>query len=158
MTMARRIMAVLLSAGSICLAGGCGNTLSGAKQDVSQDTQQVRTTADQAVEKTTTAARTAEEKTTEAMHNAGTTVKGAVSNAGAAATVTPEVKTAILRDPVLNDPRNLIKVTSHSHQAILNGHVMTPDMKQRATEDAQVVLNKRHPDYTVVNDLTITGS
>ena len=157
MTSVRTIAAALLSAGCICLAVGCGHTLSGASQDVSQDTQQVKTDTSQAVATTAAATKNAVAKTEAAAHNADQAAKNAVSNAGAATTVTPEVKLAIIRDPVLNDPANHIKVSSHNHEAVLIGTVTTADMKERATEDAQVVLDKRHPDFKVVNDLTVTG-
>ncbi len=114
---------------------GCSHTLNGAQQDVSTDAQ----------------------KTSAAAQQAGQDVSSAAHNADAAVAVTPEVKTAIIRDPVLNDPRNLVNVTSTNHQVHLRGHVMSADMKTRATEDAQTVLTKRHPNYTVVDELTVAG-
>ena len=111
---------------------GCSHTLSGAQQDVSTDAQ----------------------KTGAAAQQAGQDVSSAAHNVDAATAVTPEVKTAIIRDPVLNDSRNLVNVSSSNHEVHLTGHVQDASMKQRATEDAQAVLNKRHPNYKVVNDLT----
>jgi len=126
---------------------GCGNTLNGAKQDAATDTQKAATAADQAAAKTDAAA-----------HQVGAAVAKAPQNAEAATLVTPEVKTAILRDPVLNDPRNLINVVSKNDVAHLVGHVMTADMKQRAAEDAQTVLSKRHSNYTVSNELAVAAA
>ncbi len=126
---------------------GCGNTLNGAKQDAAHDTQTAATAADQAAAKTDAAA-----------HKVGAAVAQAPEAAAAAAVVTPEVKTAIVRDPVLNDPRNLINVASKNNITHLTGHVMTASMKQRATEDAQAVLSKRHGNYAVSNELAVAAA
>ena len=125
---------------------GCGNTLSGAKQDISTDAQNAANSTKEISEKTSAAA-----------HKAGEAIKSVPENAGAAVTVTPEIKVAILRDPVLNDPKNQINVQSSDHAAHLTGHVSTDRMKQRAEEDAQDALAKRHPDYKVVNELVVQG-
>jgi len=125
---------------------GCGNTLSGAKQDTATDTQKVGAAANQAAADTATAA-----------HNAGQAVKAVPQDVDSAAAVTPEVKTAIIRDPVLNDPRNLVNVNSHDHVTHLTGHVINANMKARAAEDAQAVLTRRHPNYQVHNELTISS-
>lgn len=119
---------------SVCLTG-CSHTMSGAQQDVNTDAQ----------------------KTGAAARQAGQVVSNATHNVDAVAAVTPEVKTAIVRDPVLNDPRNLINVNTRNHEAHLTGHVMSASMKERATEDAQAVLTKRHPNYQVVNELTVAA-
>lgn len=133
----------------ICLGfslTGCANTLSGAKQDTANDVQKTAAATDQAAAKTAAAA-----------HKAGQEAEAVPHNLDAAAAVTPEVKTAIVRDPVLNDPRNQINVNSHNHVTYLTGHVMSAEMKNRATDDAQVVLTKRHPNYKVSNELTIAA-
>ncbi len=126
---------------------GCGNTLSGAKQDAATDTQKVSTAADQAAAKTTAAA-----------HKVGAAVAKVPEDAAAATVVTPEVKTAIVRDPVLNDPRNVVNVASADNVTHLTGHVVNASMKQRATEDAQAVLSKRHSNFTVSNELQVSAA
>jgi predicted small secreted protein len=125
---------------------GCGNTVGGAQKDASVDTQKVGAAADQAAAGTAAAA-----------HKAGQAIKDVPQDVDSAAAVTPEVKTAIVRDPVLNDPRNLINVNSHDHVTHLTGHVMSANMKARAAEDAQAVLTKRHPNYQIHNELTVSG-
>lgn len=140
--------AVLPLAGAVLAIGlaGCGNTLNGAKQDTANDTQKAAAAADQAAATTAAAA-----------HQVGTAVAKVPQDAAAATVVTPEVKTAIVRDPVLNDPSNLINVASSDNVTHLTGHVTTASMKQRATEDAQAVLSKRHSNYTISNELTVTA-
>ena len=136
----------LLAALGVGLAlTGCGNTLNGAKQDAATDTQ-----------KTQQAAADAAQATKDAAHKAGQAVEAVPANAKANTVVRPGVKTAILRDPVLNDPRNLIDVNANAHGVTLTGHVADASMKQRAEEDAQVVLHK-HPGYTLIDDLTVAG-
>ena len=144
----RSKVARLLIAAAIAPAiFGCGNTLNGAKQDVATDAQKASESTQVIADKTTAAARVA-----------GQAIKSVPENAGAAVTVTPEVKVAIVRDPVLNDPKNLINVQSRDHETHLTGHVLTDRMKQRAEEDAQDAIAKRHPDYRVVNDLVVQAS
>lgn len=124
---------------------GCGNTLSGAKQDAANDTAQTRQ-----------AAADAAQTTKDAAHKAGQAVEAVPQNAEANAVRVP-VKTAIVRDPVLADTRNLISVNGQDHTITLLGHVADASMKQRATEDAQVAL-KKHPGYTLDNQLTVAGA
>jgi osmotically-inducible protein OsmY len=114
---------------------GCGNTLSGARQDAAQNTQAAK----------------------QAAQNAGQAVKQVPENAAANTVVRPAVKTALIRDPVLNDPRNLIDVNAAPGRITLTGHVQTASMKQRAEEDAQAALSK-HPGYTLDNQLAVAGA
>lgn len=126
---------------------GCGNTLNGAKQDASTDAQKTSAAADQAAADSSKMAQ-----------KAGHEVKDLPQDIDSAAAVTPEVKLSIVRDPVLNNKNNLINVDSHDHVTTLSGHVMSASMKNRASEDAQVLLSKRHPNYKVVNKLTVSGA
>ena len=143
----RPIVLLITAALLACFTlAGCSNTMSGAKEDASTDTQKVATATDQAAAKTAAAA-----------HAVGSEAKDVPKDVNSAAIITPEVKTAIVRDPVLNNPANLINVNSHDNVTHLTGHVLTADMKARAQEDAQVVLTKRHPDYKVSNELTLSG-
>ena len=135
----------MLAVGLLLGGAGCANTLSGAKQDAATDTQKVSTAADQA-----TAGAKAEAR------KAGAAVE-AVPQDAKAVVVTPEVKTDIIRDPVLNDPRNVVNVSSSGHTVQLTGHVATDAMKTRATEDAEAALSKHHPDFKVSNEMTVTS-
>ncbi len=142
--MMRLILAASALAAVLTLSG-CGNTLNGAKQDAATDTQKTQQAADQA----TQAARTDAQK-------AGQAVANAPQDAEANAVRIP-VKTAILRDPVLADSRNLINTDGRGHTITLSGHVADASMKQRATEDANVALQK-HPGYTLKNELIVAGA
>jgi len=137
---------------------GCGNTLSGAKQDAANDTQKTQEAAADAAQSTKNAADQAGKATKDAADKAGKAVAKVPQDIGAATVVTPEVKTAILRDPILNDTSNHINVDAHDHAVVLRGHVMNASMKQRAAEDAQSVLDKRHGDFTLSNNLTVGGA
>ena len=137
---------------------GCGNTLSGAKQDAATDTQKTQQAASEAAQSTKNAADQAGKATKDAADKAGKAVAKVPQDIGAATVVTPEVKTAILRDPILNDTSNHINVDAHDHAVVLSGHVMKAAMKQRAAEDAQSVLDKRHGDFTLSNNLTVGGA
>ncbi len=113
---------------------GCGNTLHGAKEDTANDAAKTQQAADQA----------------------GKAVATAPEDAAASAVTIP-VKTAIIRDPVVADARNLVNVSGKDHVITLNGHVATASMKTRAEQDAQVAL-RDHPGYTLVNALVVSGA
>lgn len=119
---------------------GCSNTTNGAMQDASNNAK--------AVDK-------AAASTDAAVSKAAGSVKDLPKDVNSAAIITPEVKTAIIRDPVLNNPQNLVNVDSHDNVTKLSGHVLSAEMKQRAADDAQTVLTKRHPDYKLVNQLVV---
>ncbi len=140
-------LSLILALGVGVALSGCANTLNGAKQDAATDAQ-----------KTQQAAADAAQTTKQAADKAGKAVAKVPQDIGAATVVTPEVKTAIIRDPILNDPSNLINVNSHDHAVVLTGHVSKASMKQRATDDAQNVVDKRHGDFTVDNQLTVGGA
>src|SRR5579875_2635407 len=111
-TRGAKALGLLAAVGLLLGAAGCANTLNGAKQDAATDTQKGATTADQAA---ATAKADAQK--------AGAAVASVPQDAKAATVVTPEVKTAMVRDPVLNDPRNVINVNSVGHTVHLTGHV-----------------------------------
>ena len=139
---------------TVVLLSGCGNTLSGVKEDATQNTQGVRDAAHNA------AAATKEDlnKAGTAVKQAGQDAAQATKDAAAAVTLTPLVKTAIIRDPVLNDTRNLVNVSVKGNAVHLEGHVATDSMKQRATEDAQKVLDDHKNTSPVQNDLTVAAA
>lgn len=134
--MSKIMVAMVPVLGVMALLTGCSHTLNGAQQDVSHDTQTVN----------------------QAAQNAGTDIHQAATNVKAKAELTPAIKTAIIRDPILNDRRNLINVTSEATTVYIRGHVTSPGMVQRATQDAQKVLDDHHATQTIQNQLTVTGS
>lgn len=141
-----KLMTVTLALAAAASLSGCGNTLSGAKQDTANDAAKTQQAADQAGQAVKTDAQ-----------KAGQAVATVPQNAEANTVVRPAVKTAIIRDPVLAQSSNLIDVNAGPQKITLTGHVTDASMKQRATEDAQVAL-KKHPGYTLVNDLTVAGA
>lgn len=136
------LASALAAAAFLC---GCGNTLSGAKQDAASDTQKVQQGADQATQ-----------ATKEGVQKAGQAVAVLPESAAANTVVRPAVKTAIIRDPVLAQSGNLINVNAGPNSITLTGHVTDASMKPRAAEDAQIVL-KKHPGYTLTNELIVTA-
>ena len=139
--MSSRIMLLLFLA---ACAAGCSSTLGGLKQDASRDTHAVGSAAHHV------AAATAH-----GVHAATSAVSSAARNAEDATTLTPKVKFAIIRDPVLTNKGNLINVGVLDKVVYLKGHVMTERMKQRAEEDAQNVLDTHHVNGTVKNELVV---
>ena len=133
-------------AGMVLLAG-CSNTLNGAQQDASKDTQAVGTAANNA------AAATKQD-----VAQVGTDVKKTAADAKAATVLTPLIKTAIIRDPILNDTRNQINVTTEATVVHLRGHVTDASMKTRAEQDTQKVLTDHHGPQTISDELTVTAA
>ncbi len=143
--MHKLLSTIFVLTAAVSLAG-CGNTLSGAKQDAANDTAKTQQAADQASQAVKTDAQKADQA-------AAALPQNAEANA-----VRIPVKTAILRDPVLTaEKRNLIDVNGSDHTITLSGHVTDAKMKDRATGDAQVALTK-HPGYTLSNELVVAGA
>lgn len=94
-------------------------------------------------------------KTAAKTDKAGSAVKDVPKDLNSALVITPEVKSAIVGDSVLNDQRNMINVDSHDNVTHLRGHVASSSMKQRATAVARKALAAHHPDYKVSNELSI---
>lgn len=126
------IISVLLTVGAAL--SGCTNALNGAKQDADKNTQAVRETAQQT----------------------GQAIKAVPETIDANTVLRPAVKTAIIRDPILNDKRNVIDIGIEGRTVTLIGHVAEAAMKPRAIEDAQKVLKDNHSDFTVVDKLTVS--
>ena len=152
-----KLLFLTLALGVGVALSGCGNTLSGAKQDAANDTQKTQQAAADAAQSTKDAANQAAQSTKNAAHKAGQAVEAVPQNAEANTVVRPAVKTAIIRDPVLAQSSNLIDVNAGPQKITLTGHVADASMKQRATEDAQVAL-KKHPGYTLDNQLAVSGA
>jgi len=135
---------------AVCLVGasfgviGCQNTAEGVAKDASKDTTAVGNAADKAAENTKMAA-----------DNAAANTKDAMANAGDAATLTPKVKTAIVADATLNNPKNLIDVDTKDGIVHLKGHVLTNDMKKQATAIATKTLTDAGSKDKVMNMLTV---
>ncbi len=138
-----KIFGVAPALACMALLAGCGHTAEGVKQDATKDTQAVGTAADKAATATKDAA-------------AGTVA--ATRNATEASILTPSVKTAIVRDPILNDPKNLINVSTANNVVSLTGHVQTAEMRKRATEDTQKAINDHHSTAKLINKLTVSGA
>jgi osmotically-inducible protein OsmY len=154
---------------------GCQNTAEGAKQDTANNTAAVKEAGDKAAvaterAATETAAATkaaadraasATEKATDravsATEKATDRMAAATKNAGDALSLTPKVKLALTNDSELNNTANLIDVDSKNDKVVLNGHVMTAEMKTRAEHVAKQAVQAAGSSDQVVNELSING-
>ncbi len=124
---------------AICLGGagfgiaGCQNTAEGVAQDTKKDAMAVGGAADKAADQT----------------------KMAAGNAGDAVTLTPKVKSAIIADAKLNDPKNLIDVDTKDGMVYLKGHVGSNDLKKLAGDIATKTVTESGSKDTVMNQLTV---
>ncbi|MDQ2732884.1 MAG: hypothetical protein M3Y56_14590 [Armatimonadota bacterium] len=127
----------ILAAITLLCAGmtGCENTGQAVEKDAAADSQAV----------------------SKSVNGAAKEVGDVSHNAVAASTVTPKVKTQIIEDAVLRSSSNNIHVSSTETTVTLEGHVVTDVMKRRASEDAQVGLQKLNAHQKVVNLLKVTG-
>ncbi len=71
------------------------------------------------------------------------------------ATMTPKIKSAIISNPILNDPDNLVDVETSGSTVYLRGHVETQEAKDEATQIAQRVLDENGAKFQLVNELEI---
>lgn len=122
-------LALLLGLGAI----GCQNTAEGVKEDSQNAGQAVSSAAQEA----------------------GKDIKEGTKDIGAATTLTPDIKSAITADAQLNDTRNRIDVDSTGETVHLKGHVISNELKKKAGDIAQRVLNERNAKNQLSNELIV---
>ncbi|BDI28146.1 hypothetical protein CCAX7_001970 [Capsulimonas corticalis] len=178
-----RIAALAAAGATLAMTGatlaGCSHAIEGASEDANKNAAVVTTAAqdaaakakqqadqaattvvqktDQAGAKVSAATDTAAQKVVTATDQATAAVKDAPKEVDAALLVTPQVKTAIIRDVLLNDVRNEINVDTAHRVVHLKGHVVTQRMKDRAGDVAQDAIRKDYAGYTVSNELAVTA-
>ncbi|MCW3059040.1 MAG: hypothetical protein JWQ02_861 [Capsulimonas sp.] len=157
---------------------GCSNTMNGASKDANDNAAVVNSaaqdTAASAKQTADEAAASAKQTTREAgaqvsaatdaaagkvviaADQASAAVKKVPKEVDAALLVTPQVKTAIVRDVLLNDVRNQINVDTAEGLVHLKGHVVNQRMKDRASEVAADALRKDYAAYAISNELTVS--
>jgi len=141
-----------LAVTALCLYGagfglfGCQNTVEGMKEDTNKNAPVIENAAEKAVDATKRAAQTAAEKT-----------KEATANSGDALTLTPKVKSAIIADPKLKDPKNLIDVDTKDGTVYVKGHVITNDEKRLAGDIAAKTVKEAGSNDKVMNQLTVAN-
>lgn len=129
MTLANALVAAL----AVVFISGCGNTAAGMKED-SKDNGQ---------------------KSAEQAQNISRGANEAGKNFGAATTLTPVIKTAIVADKRLNDPKNLIDVSCTSETVNLSGHVTSQELKDLAESITTKTLKEKSAIQKIENKLTI---
>lgn len=123
---------------------GCSNTAEGMKEDTQDNAQK----AAEATEKTGEAAA-------QGLQNAGSATADAAKDTSAALVLTPKVKNAIIADPQLNEPGNLINVESKDNVVHLVGYVKTEALKKRAGNIAEGVLRAGNSTDKLSNELEV---
>lgn len=111
---------------------GCDDTAAGMKEDTAENTEAAREAGEEAVEET----------------------KEATEDV-AATTLTTRIKSAIVANPVLNDPGAVIDVESTGDYVALNGHVISQEQKDEAEQMAQQVLDETGATQELRNNLEI---
>jgi len=119
---------------------GCNDTAQGAAEDTKENAQAVGNAA---------------EEVGEAVEEGAEEVAEAADNAVDAAKLTPQIKTAIIADPFLNEDGNVIDVDTTDEFVYLKGHVKTAELKARAEETAMKILKENKATQTVKNELEI---
>lgn len=117
----------------LLLAIGCQSTAEGVKQDTSTNSQKVA----------------------EGAQNMNRGAAEAGKDIGAATILTPKVKTAILADKKLNDPANLIDVKATDEKVMLEGHVVSEELKSLAAEIAKKTIKDNNEKQSVENNLVV---
>jgi osmotically-inducible protein OsmY len=133
-----------------CCAGfglvGCQKTVEGLKEDTNKNAPVIENAAEKAVDATKRAAQTADEK-----------LQKSTANAADAANLTPKVKSAIVANSKLNDPKNLINVDTKDGVVYLKGHVISTGEKKVAGDIAAKTVQNAGSKDTVMNQLTVTS-
>jgi len=136
----------------LCLLGagfglfGCAHTVEGLKEDTNKNAPVVENAAEKAVDATKRAAQTADEK-----------LKSTTANTSDVANLTPKVKSAIVANSKLNDPKNLINVETKDGVVYLKGHVVSNDEKRLAGDIASKTVKEANSTDKVMNQLTVTS-
>lgn len=128
----KKTITLVAGLAALCIAG-CGNTSEGMKKDSEANG----------------------ERTAEQTQNVSKGLKSAGSAFGAATTLSPKIQVAIAADTRLNDPKNLITVTSTSDTVVLEGHVMTKELKDLASEVAKKAITDNQAVNKVENKLIV---
>ncbi len=111
---------------------GCDDTAEGMKEDTQQNTEAAKEAGEEAVENT--------KEATEDI---------------SATTLTARIKSAIVANPVLNDPGAVIDVESTGDYVALNGHVISQEQKDEAEQMAKQVLDETGAKQELRNNLEI---
>jgi len=125
---------------------GCQHTVEGLKEDTNKNAPVIENAAEKAVDATKRAAATADEK-----------LKNTTANSGDAANLTPRVKSAIVADSKLNNPKNLINVDTKDGVVYLKGHVVSNDEKRLAGDIAAKTVKDAGSNDKVMNQLTVAS-
>ncbi len=123
------ILAALMSFG---LMLGCQNTAEGMKEDAQRNEANVK----------------------EESADVGERIREGAADA-AATGLTGLIKTAIVANPLLNDPANKIDVNSTADQVELTGHVKTADLKKTAGEIAAQIMKEQGAKQPLKNELEV---
>lgn len=88
-------------------------------------------------------------------NNAAETTKEKVNEGAAAISLTPDIKSAIVANPKLNEDGNLVDVDTTPQTVTLKGHVKTAEMKALAEDLAKTVMKKQNATQNLVNELEV---
>ncbi len=85
----------------------------------------------------------------------GKDVKAGAEDAGAAMSLTPEIKSAIVANPFLNEDGNVIDVDSTAEAVVLRGHVKSEKNRALAEEIARKILKDKGSKTPLKNELKV---
>jgi osmotically-inducible protein OsmY len=82
---------------------------------------------------------------------------GEVAENASASTLTPRIKSALVANPITNDPKVSINVESTADMVTLNGHVTTQKQKDEAGEITKQILKEVGATQKFENKLEVTS-
>lgn len=85
----------------------------------------------------------------------GADIKKGADNAGAAMSLTPDIKSAIVASPFLNEDGNLIDVDTTSEGVTLKGHVKSEKNRTMAEDIARKVMKDNGSQLPLQNKIEI---
>lgn len=140
----KRLLTLGLAVSVLGSVTGCRNTAAG----ISQDSENARKGMSEGSKDSRKAAAQSADKGNKMMSNSGQNISGALK-------VTPIVKTAILADAELNNPKNHIDVDSHDGTVHLRGNVTTERLVARAVKVTEDCIRDNHFNDKVMNHLVV---
>jgi len=122
------------------MVAGCNDTAAGMKEDTKDNMNRAEQKTDDMKDQS---------------EDAGAKMEEGAKDLAAAGTLTPMIKTAIVANPLLNDPGNKIDVNSNDETVTLVGVVQSDKMKAEAEKIAMEVMKDNKAHQTLKNELKV---
>lgn len=136
----------MVVAGVALALSGCESTVRGAREDTSEVPSE-----------TSRAVKNVGEAASEGIQAGAKATEAFAENAGEAM-LSAQIKSAIVANPRLNDPNNVIKVETNDSTVTLIGSVKSAKDKATAGDIAQQILKDKNASQKLENNLAVVAN